>query len=88
MAHVFIPPLMRGQTGGQAELDIEASSLRQLIIALELAHPELVGRLRSGDGLAAGVAASIDGVITSQGLLARLKPESEVHFLPAIGGGC
>ena len=32
-------------------------------------------------------AVSIDGAFTSRGLLARVGLESQIHFLPAIGGG-
>lgn len=30
---------------------------------------------------------SVDGVAGEMGLLARVGPDSEVHFLPAIAGG-
>jgi hypothetical protein len=33
------------------------------------------------------VAVSIDGAFTNRGLLAQVGAESEIHFLPAIGGG-
>lgn len=87
MAKVHIPPLLRTLTGGEAIVTADGASLRQLIAALERAHPGLAARLQDGDTLAAGVAASIDGTITSQGLLAKIRPDSEVHFLPAFGGG-
>ncbi len=38
-------------------------------------------------GCVAASQVSIDGVISPEGLRARLEPGSEVHFLPAIAGG-
>ncbi len=87
MARVFIPPVMREQTGGAIEVTVAGKSLRQVVAALEDRFPDLAGHLRDGDRLVAGLAASIDGVMTTQGLLAAVGPDSEVHFLPAIGGG-
>lgn len=87
MATVHIPPLLRDLTGGVDVVEAPATSLRQVIAALERLYPGLGSRLQRGDALAPGMAASIDGVITSQGLLAKVGPDSEVHFLPALGGG-
>ena len=87
MATVFIPPQMRDATGGLAQAVVEASTLRQAFAAVEANFPELGARLRDGDALAGGLAVSIDGEITSLGLLAPLRPDSEVHILPAVGGG-
>ncbi len=87
MARVFIPPVLQEFAGGETEVMVAGKSLRQVVAALEEQFPNLRGHLRDGDRLVAGLAASIDGVMTTQGLLAAVKPASEVHFLPAIGGG-
>lgn len=87
MARVFISPLLQEYTGGESEVVVSGKSLRQVIAALEERFPELAGHIREGDRLIAGLAASIDGSMTTQGLLASVGPESEIHFLPAIGGG-
>jgi hypothetical protein len=34
-----------------------------------------------------GFALSVDGALVSKGLLSPVGPHSEVHFLPAFGGG-
>jgi molybdopterin synthase sulfur carrier subunit len=87
MATVFIPPQLRDLTGGAAQAEVAAGSLRNVIAQLEAQHPGIAARLADGDHLAAGLAVSIDGVMTTRGLLEKIDPESEVHFLPAIGGG-
>jgi len=87
MATIFIPHQMRELTAGVATVDIEAKSLRQVIRTLEERFPGIAARLTDGDGMSPGIQVSIDGAISSRGLLAPIKPTSEVHFLPAIGGG-
>jgi len=78
---------MRDATGGLTQAVVEASTLRQAFAAVEARFPQLSPRLRDGDSLAPGLAVSIDGEITSLGLLASLRPDSEIHILPAVGGG-
>jgi hypothetical protein len=86
MATVFFPPLLREATGGARQCDVVGTNLRQVILAVERQFPDLVGRLRQGDALAPGLGASIDSLFASS-LLDDVGPTSEVHFLPAIGGG-
>lgn len=87
MATVYIPAPLRELTGGVDRVELQVASVRQIVAALEARWPELEGRLRQGDELAGGLAVSIDGAISSRGLLAKVNPDSEVHFIPAIGGG-
>ena len=87
MPRIFIPPLLRTLTGDVHEVDVEATSVRQAIDALEARFPGVRSRLCDGDGLKPGLNVAVDGHIRHVGLLARVKPDSEVHFLPAIGGG-
>ena len=87
MPRVFIPPLLHPLTGGASEVDVEGSSVRQVIAALDERFPGIRERLCEGDQLRPGLAVAVDGRMSSVGLLQKVRPESEVHFLPAIGGG-
>ena len=87
MPTVYIPPQMRDLTAGAAEVAVEGRTLRQAIAAVDARHPGFAARVSDGERLASGLAVSIDGVVTSRGLLAQLEPQSQVHFLPAFGGG-
>ena len=87
MPRVYIPPLVRPLTNGADQLDIEAKNVRGAIEQLEERFPGIRERLCEGDALKPGLAVAVDGNVSSLGLLAKLKPDSEVHFLPAIGGG-
>ena len=61
--------------------------MRAVVDALEVRYPGIKSRLCRGDALAPGLQVSVDHVMTTRGLRAPVQPESEVHFLPAIGGG-
>ncbi len=87
MPKVYIPPQLRDLTGGQADVEVSGQTVGRVIAALDAQFPGLAARLRSGDAIAPGLAVSVDGAMVPAGLLARVEPQSEVHFLPAIGGG-
>jgi sulfur-carrier protein len=87
MPRVFVPPLLRPLTGGAETLDVAGDTVRQAIADLDRQYPGLQSRLCDGDGLKPGLTVAVDGHVRSLGLLQRVKPDSEIHFLPAIGGG-
>jgi molybdopterin converting factor small subunit len=87
MPTLFIPHQMRELTGGRDRIEIPAGTLRQAIRSLEAEYPELVARIRVDDALAPGLSAAIDSAIAPRGLLAKIGPSSEVHLIPAVGGG-
>ena len=87
MAIVHIPTQLRSLTGGLEQVEAPGATLRQVIASLDDAYPRLGSRLLKDDGISPGLAVSIDGAFTNCGLLAKVGPESEIHFLPAIGGG-
>jgi len=68
-------------TGGVAEFDISAASVKQLFDRLTELHPEI------GPHLQEGVAVAIDGQIYQETLLQPIEPDSEVFILPQIAGG-
>jgi molybdopterin synthase sulfur carrier subunit len=87
MAVVFIPKPMRHLTGGKAEVTAPGCTVGEVVNALDHQYQGVRQRLCRGDALAPGLQVSIDHVMTTRGLRAVVGPESEIHFLPAIGGG-
>ncbi|MGE3819827.1 MAG: MoaD/ThiS family protein [Isosphaeraceae bacterium] len=87
MPRVFIPAPWRDLTGGVAQVEVEGTTVREAVDALEARFPGVKARLCRGDALAPGLHVSVNDVMTTRGMAAPLKPESELHFLPAIGGG-
>ena len=81
MARVILSGTLKQLAGGISELEIEARDVRQLLRALGERLPELAPHLESGYAIA------IDGEIFQDAWFAPIRPESEVHLLPAIRGG-
>jgi sulfur-carrier protein len=82
MATVWIPALLRSHAGDQESLKVAGATLAELLDALETQFPGIKAHL-----VRPGIAVVIDGQISREGLSAAVKPDSEVHFIPAIGGG-
>lgn len=72
---------MQAATGGIDRVRVNANNVRQMYSLLRELFPDLT------DTLDSGLALSVDGEIISDPLLEELSPDSEVHFLPQIGGG-
>lgn len=87
MPTLFVPHQWRDLTGGRESIAVPEGTLRQALRGIEAEYPQFVERVRVDDALAPGIAVSIDGNFASRGLLAKIGPTSEVHFLPAVGGG-
>jgi molybdopterin synthase sulfur carrier subunit len=87
MATVWIPSLLRQLTAGREAVTVAGTTVRQLIEQLDAMYPGLRARLTDGDTLRPGLAVVVDGQVATLGLAQPVAQESEVHFLPAIGGG-
>ncbi len=87
MATVFIPSLMQSLTDGKHDVEIQGATVRQVINNLEAAFPGMKERLLDGDHMKANISVAVDGEVTPLGMLEKVGENSEVHFLPAIGGG-
>lgn len=81
MARVFLSGTLKQLAGGVSEVDVEARDVRQLLRALGERCPELAPHLDDGYAIA------IDGEIFQDALFAPIRPDSEVHLVPAIRGG-
>ncbi len=87
MATVFIPSMLRSLAGGAKQIDCDARTVRQVIDQLEELYPGIKDRLVEDGQLRPNLAVAIDGDIAIMGLLQKVGENSEVHFIPAIGGG-
>ena len=89
MAEVWIPPKLQVLTVGNQQVQVEGSTVRRLINNLEEQHPGIKEYLVDDeeDDLIPGLAVIIDGEVSQLGMLDKVGESSEVHFLPAIGGG-
>jgi sulfur-carrier protein len=68
-------------TGGQTELEVDATTFRRLVLELDQRFPGL------GKQVEDSMAIAIDGEIYQDAYSAILKPESEIYLIPKIAGG-
>ena len=83
MARILLTDsLSKRFTDGNSDFDIVAPSVRSLIRELDNRYPGLGTQISDGT-----LSVAIDGDIYQDAFLEELKPDSEVAFLPKIGGG-
>jgi len=87
MATVFIPAQLRELSGGLQSVELEARNVRDVVQQLDAMFPGFKNRICTDGNISPSLQVSIDSVITSRGMIAKIQPHSEVHFIPAIGGG-
>lgn len=87
MATVFIPAQLRELSGGLQSVELEARNVRDIVQQLDAMFPGFKDRICTDGNISPSLQVSIDSVITSRGMIAKIQPHSEVHFIPAIGGG-
>ena len=90
MPTVWVPAPWRDKlTDGRQQVEVEGGTVRQVIEALEAEYPGFRQRIvdEETDRIRAGLAVSVDGEVSAEGLRKQVGASSEVHFLPAISGG-
>jgi molybdopterin synthase sulfur carrier subunit len=90
MPEVWLPPRLQPLTGGQQTVRVAGRTVRQVVENLERAFPGMMAELYDAeeDIIMPGIAVVVDGETSQLGLLEAVREESEIHFIPALGGGC
>ncbi|MFV0257340.1 MAG: MoaD/ThiS family protein [Acidimicrobiales bacterium] len=78
---VHLASTLRDLTGGVADVEVEAATVRGVIRALDERFPGMAERL------AAGTSVAIDGDIMPDADFEPVPDGAEIHFLPSISGG-
>ncbi len=87
---VLIPTPSRKFTNGEDTVSVEASTVGQMVDALEQAHPGLGRSLRKPDGslnLFINIYVNDEDIRFLQGAETPLKDGDQVSVVPAIAGG-
>jgi molybdopterin synthase sulfur carrier subunit len=90
MATVRIPTQLRTLAAGSAEVDVEGSTVAEVLKALEAAHPGFQDRLfDAGGGLRRFVNIYVgeEDVRFADGLDTKVEPGQTVSIIPAVAGG-
>ena len=81
MVKVHFSSGLRSFTGGVADIEVDAGTVRRLITELDTRFPGLGERLSSGTSVA------IDGEIIADAMFEPIPDGAEVHFLETLSGG-
>lgn len=84
---VWIPALHRDLTDGVELVKIGGESVGELIANLDARFPGIAARLTDNGRIRPYISVAINGVMTHRGLHQKLREPSEIHFVPALGGG-
>jgi molybdopterin converting factor small subunit len=84
---VWIPALHRDLTQGAEIVKIGGETVGELIANLDAQYPGLAARLIDNGRIRPYISVAINGTISHRGLHQKLREPSEVHFVPALGGG-
>jgi molybdopterin synthase sulfur carrier subunit len=86
---VRIPTTLRTLTSGQSEVEVEGSTIGEVVDALEAAHPGFRERLLDENGLRrfVNVYLADDDVRFLDGLGTKVPDGETVAILPAVAGG-
>jgi molybdopterin synthase sulfur carrier subunit len=87
MPTVVIPALLRKFTAGVERVEVPGRTVRELIRNLGDRFPGIADQLLEDGDIRPSVAVSIDGEMATGGVLDSVRDDSEVHFIPALGGG-
>jgi sulfur-carrier protein len=90
MPAVKIPPVLRPQTGGEAEVSVEGSTVGEVLKALVDNHPGTESQIFSGDGQLnryLNVYLNDEDVRVLDGLDTPVGESDTVVILPAMAGG-
>jgi len=81
MVKVLLWGTLRAATDGQAEVEVEASTFKELLDRLKEAYPGLTPQIERGVSLA------LDGKIYREAWFTPIRPDSEVVLMPYMTGG-
>lgn len=87
---VRIPTTMRPISGGASTVEVEGSTLKEVLDALNARHDGFGERLFDGNGdlhKFVNIFVSDDDVRYLQGLDTPVKPGDTVSIIPAVAGG-
>jgi molybdopterin synthase sulfur carrier subunit len=90
MPKVKIPPVLRAQTGGEAEVTAEGATVGDALRSLASLHPDTEGQLFSPDGELnryVNVYLNDEDVRVLDGLDTAVADGDTVVILPAMAGG-
>lgn len=90
MPSIRVPSALRTFTGGNSDVDVTATTVRDAIADLERRHPGIAAKILASDGAVKPfirIFVGSDDIGGLAGLDTQLAERDEVSIVPAIAGG-
>jgi len=90
-ATVRIPTTLRPMAGGKSEVEVEGTTVGEVLKSLDAAHPGFTDRLLDDEGNLrkfVNVFVADDDVRFMDGLQTPVPDGETVAIIPAVAGGC
>ena len=87
---IRIPALLRSLTNGQRELDVEGSTIREIIENIDKSYPGFRAKLLDENGALKNfmnIFVNDRNIKTLNGVNTEVNPEDNIYILIAIAGG-
>ena len=81
MVRVKLWGSLRALADGQEWVEVDATTFKGVLDALEAAHPALAPQIKRG------VSMALDGVIYRDAWFTKIEPDAEVVLMPYMVGG-
>ena len=90
MARVKLPTILRSQAGGEKQVDVDGSTLREVLSDLETRYPGITSTVLTEDGALhrfVNVYVNDEDVRYLGSLETEVRDGDTVSILPAVAGG-
>lgn len=89
MPSVRIPTVLRRHTAGEAKLDVDGTTVREVFDRLVADHPGLEDQLFEGDEVRGFINVYVDDedIRYIDGLDTPVETDTEIAIMPAVAGG-
>jgi len=81
MVKVILTGSVSQMAGGLTEMDVEATTVRQLFRHLRERFPNIESHMEDD------IAVAINGTVYQDAWFEKISEDSEVHLIPRVGGG-
>lgn len=90
MARVKLPTILRSQAGGEKQVDVDGTTLREVLAGLETRYPGITSTVLTEDGALhrfVNVYVNDEDVRYLGSLETEVREADTVSILPAVAGG-
>jgi molybdopterin converting factor small subunit len=84
---VYFTSVLRDVSGARSQMEVTGTTVGEILNELDRVLPGIRDRLCTNGRLDPSMTVLVDGLASRDGLDSAVGAESEIYFLPIIGGG-